>query len=361
MSSPPPPTLKQCLDSPRNNLDFIRLVAATGVIFSHAFPLAQGPGTREPLEDFTHGQMSLGRLCVAVFLVISGLLITRSQERSPSQAHYLWARVLRIFPGLGVVLLASAFVLGPAFTELPLEGYLRSPDTYRYVWRNVTLFESQWELPGVFRGNPYPGAVNGSLWTLKYEVGFYLLVAGLGVTGLLRRGWALAGWGLAAVAPLIPYVGPRLGLWQELSLYFGSGLVLYLWRDRVRLSPWGALGCVGVLGATAWLGAGLPLAVGSCGGYLLMYLAFRPRWHVDLARFGDISYGVYIYAFPVQQLVMALLGGQTPAWVNVALSLPCVGGLAVLSWRWVEKPALRWKGAPPPLLTRVLPAKVRAA
>lgn len=354
------PTLKQCLDSPRNNLDFIRLVAATGVIFSHAFPLAEGLGTREPLEDFTHGQMSLGRLCVAVFLIISGLLITRSQERSPSQAHYLWARVLRIFPGLAVVLLASAFVLGPVLTDLPLEGYLRSPDTYSYVWRNFTLYQSQWELPGVFEGNAYPRAVNGSLWTLKYEVGFYLLVAGLGMVGLLRRGWALAGWGLAAVAPLIPYVGPRLGWWQELSLYFGSGLVLYLWRDRVRLSPWVALGCVAVLGATAWGGMGLRLAVGSCGAYLVMYLAFRPGWKVNLSRFGDISYGVYIYAFPVQQLVSALLGGKTSGWVNVALSVPLVAGLAALSWHLVEKPAMRWKGAPPSLLARVLPARVRA-
>ncbi|EAU65046.1 O-acetyl transferase [Stigmatella aurantiaca DW4/3-1] len=354
------PTLRQCLDGQRNNLDFLRLVAAVGVIVSHSFPIAQGLGTREPLEAFSRGQLSLGRLCVAVFLIISGLLITRSQERAPSQAHYLWARVLRIFPGLAVMLLVSVFLLGPAMTDLPLEAYFRSPDTYRYLWRNLTLYQPQWNLPGVFTNNVYAPAVNGSLWTLQYEVGFYLLVAGVGLAGLLRRWTAGVGWGLAAVLPFVPYVGPRLGWWPELSLYFGGGLVLYLLRDRVRLSPWIALGCAGVLVATAWLGVGLRPAVGSCGAYLLMYLAFRPGRLADFARFGDFSYGVYIYGFPVQQLVTALLGGRTEWWVNTALSLPLVGALSALSWHLIEKPALQAKNAPPSLLTRVLPAKVRA-
>ncbi|HEX8706602.1 MAG TPA: acyltransferase [Myxococcaceae bacterium] len=354
MSSPSSPTLRQCLDGRRNNLDFIRFVAAAGVIFSHAFPLAQGTGTREPLQDFTRGQMTLGLLCVAVFLVISGVLITQSFERTPSLARFTWARVLRIFPGLGVALLLSAFLLGPVLTEAPLGAYFSSPEPYLYVLRNFTLYAPQWELPGVFTGNVYPGAVNGSLWTLKYEVGFYLLVAGLGAAGLLRRWVALAGWVAAAAVPFVPYVGPRLGFWPELYLYFGGGLALYLLRGRVRMSPWVALGCLAVLGVTAQLGVGFRYAVGSCGAYLVLYLAFLPSRLSGFARHGDFSYGVYIYAFPVQQLVTALLGGRTEWWVNAALSLPGVVALAALSWRLVEQPALRLKGSPPSLLMRVL-------
>ncbi len=361
MPSTPSPSLRQCLDGKRNNLDFIRFVAASGVILSHAFPLGEGTGTREPLEDFTRGQLTLGRLCVAVFLVISGLLITQSYERSPDLARYTWARVLRIFPGLAVALLASAFVLGPALTELPLGAYLRAPETYLYLWRNLTLYAPQWELPGVFSGNAFPKAVNGSLWTLVYEVGFYLLVAVLGAAGLLRRWVALAGWVAAAVVPFVPYVGPRLNFWPELYLSFGGGLALYLLRDRVRMSPWVALGCVGALVLTARMGVGFRYAVGSCGTYLVLYLAFLPSRLADFARYGDFSYGVYIYAFPVQQLVTFVLGGRVDWWVNASVSFPVVVGLAALSWHWVEKPALRWKGSPPALLTWLMRRRARAA
>ncbi|HYH94898.1 acyltransferase [Hyalangium sp.] len=361
MSSSPSPTLRQCLDGKRNNLDFIRFVAAAGVIFSHAFPLGEGLGTREPLEDFTRGQVTLGRLCVAVFLVISGLLITQSYERSPNLARYLWARVLRIFPGLAVVLLASMFLLGPAMTTLPLGVYFQSPDTYLYFLRNLTLYQPQWNLPGVFPANAYPGAVNGSLWTLVYEAGFYVLVAGLGAARLLRRPLALAGWVAAAVVPFVPYVGPRLNLWPELYLYFGGGLTLYLLRERVRLSPWVALGCVVALVVTARLGVGFRYAVGSCGAYLVLYLGFLPSRLAAFARYGDFSYGVYIYAFPVQQLVTALMGGRVAWWVNAAVSLPAVVALAALSWHLVEKKALELKGSPPALLTRLFPGGARAA
>jgi peptidoglycan/LPS O-acetylase OafA/YrhL len=355
------PTLQQCLDGKRNNLDFIRFVAAAGVILSHAFPLGEGTGAREPLEELTRGQVTLGRLCVAVFLVISGLLITQSYERSPNLARYTWARVLRIFPGLAVVLLASAFLLGPVLTTAPLGAYFGSSEPYLYFLRNLTLYQPQWNLPGVFTGNAYPSAVNGSLWTLKYEVGFYLLVAGLGASRLLRRPVALTGWVAAAVVPFVPYVGPRLNFWPELYLYFGGGLALYLLRERVRMSPWLALGCVVVLAVTAQLGVGFRHAVGSCGAYLVLYLGFLPSRLAGFARYGDFSYGVYIYAFPVQQLVTALLGGRTVWWVNAAVSFPLVVALAALSWHLVEKPALGLKGSPPALLRRLFPGGARAA
>jgi peptidoglycan/LPS O-acetylase OafA/YrhL len=162
----------------------------------------------------------------------------------------------------------------------------------------------------------------------------------------------------AAVVPFVPYVGPRLNYWPELYLYFGGGLALYLLRERVRMSPWVALGCGAVLVLTARLGVGFQYAVGCCGAYLVLYLGFLPSRLAGFARHGDFSYGVYIYAFPVQQLVTALLGGRTVWWVNAALSLPGVVALAALSWHLVEKPALRLKGAPPTLLTRLLSPRV---
>lgn len=352
MSHDSRPTLQACLEGRRNNLDFLRFAAASGVILSHAFPLGEGRGTVEPLEDFTRGQLSLGRLCVAVFLVISGVLITRSWERTPDLARFVWARVLRIFPGLGVMLALTTLVLGPAFTTLPLGDYLASADTHLYWLRNFTLVTSQWNLPGVFESNPYSSAVNGSLWTLRFEVGFYLLTLGLGLAGLLRKGMVAFGWVGAAVASLIT---GRLGFWPELYLYFGAGAALYLWRDRVRMSPWLALACAAGWLVLARLGVGR-IGTGLFGAYVVLYLAYLPAGALaDFGRWGDFSYGVYVYAFPVQQAVTALCGPRMPWWLNAAVAFPGVVALAALSWHLVEKPALRRKDRPPALLQRLRP------
>ncbi|MCE9672354.1 acyltransferase [Myxococcus stipitatus] len=346
MTTPPPrPTLRECLEGRGNNLDFLRFAAATGVIVSHAFPLGEGPkGTPEPLTGFSHGQVSLGIVCVAVFLVISGLLITRSWERTPDTRAFLQARALRIFPGLAVSLLATALLLGGAVTTLPLKEYFTATATYTFLARNLLLVEPQWTLPGVFETNVYVGAVNGSLWTLKYEVGFYLLVLALGRAKLLRRAWALVAWALTAGMSLL-HIG-RLGFWPELGLYFGGGLVLYLWRDRVRMNPWLALLSAAVLIVTAMMGTGLRVAMGSFGAYLVLYLAFLPSRLANFGRRGDISYGVYIYAFPVQQTVAAWMGGPTPWWWNAALAVPLIWLLGVLSWRLIEQRALRMRWRP---------------
>ncbi|MCP3144183.1 acyltransferase family protein [Pyxidicoccus xibeiensis] len=356
MPVPTSPTLQACLEGRRNNLDFLRFAAASGVIISHAFPLSLGKGTAEPLDALTREQLSLGRLCVAVFLVISGVLITRSWERTPDLARFTWARALRIFPGLGAMLLLSALVLGPAFTRLPLADYLASPDTYLYLLRNFTLNWPQWDLPGVFESNAFPRAVNGSLWTLKYEVGFYLLTLALGLVGQLRKPVVVFGWVGAAVASLVT---GRLGFWPELYLYFGGGVALYLWRDKVRMSPWLALACAAAWLVMARLGYSR-IGTGLFGAYVVLYLAFLPAGALaSFGRWGDFSFGIYVYAFPVQQAVAALLGGPTEWWVNAALSFPVVVALSALSWHLVEKPALRLKDAPPAPLRRLSSVGVR--
>ncbi|NTX06094.1 MULTISPECIES: acyltransferase [unclassified Myxococcus] len=356
MSSSTRPTLQACLDGKHNNLDFMRFVAASGVILSHSFAAGEGlKGTPEPLEVLSHKQFTIGTVCVAVFFIISGLLVTRSWERTPRPRQFLWARALRIFPGLAVSLLLITFVMGSVFTTRPLAEYLTTPETYTYLLRNLALRDPQWNLPGVFETNAYPGAINGALWSLQYEVGFYLLVVGLGLTGFLRREWAVVGWLLAVVLNVVR-VG-RLGFWPELYLYFGGALALYLWRDRVRMNPWVALGCAVTLVATAFLGVGCHIAMGSCGAYLVLYLGFLPGRLAGFGRHGDFSYGLYVYGFPVQQTVTALMGGFLPWWLNAVLSYPGALLLAVASWKWVEQPALRLKGTSPGLPRQVTPGR----
>jgi len=333
-----------------NNLNLIRMLAAIGVLVSHAWPIALGAAASEPLEGLLGA--SLGHVSVLVFFVISGFLIPRSFERQPTLAAWLRARFLRLFPGLVVAAVLTVAVLGPLATTLPLAEYLQRPETLAYVPRTLSLFAMQRGLPGVFAANPYPVAINGSLWTLFYEVACYGGVMALGLAGALRSRWHmgvalglfLAVWLGLAATPLGALAPGRVKLLMSLGLPFAIGTGFYVWRDRLPLHPGLALAFV-VLTAAAWgtdLGR-LLFVVALC--YAVFLLAYLPggRLH-DYNRIGDFSYGTYIYAFPVQQLTMHLAGPLGPL-ANIAIALPATLALAAVSWFWIERPALALSGA----------------
>ena len=154
----------------QNNFDALRLLAAILVIFSHSFLIAEGTQSREWLIRLTGNQCILGLTGVFVFFAISGFLVTQSFEQTPNRLHFLTKRALRIFPGLLVATLLSAFVLGPLVTDLPLGAYLSRVEPYQYVVGNTLLDQTVHELPGVrFVDNPVGLEINGSLWTLRLE------------------------------------------------------------------------------------------------------------------------------------------------------------------------------------------------
>ncbi len=164
-----------------NNFNLIRLLSATAVLFSHSFSLSTGAPDAEPLVSLIG--MTPASIAVDVFFLASGFLVTASLFRSESLVDYTLARVLRIFPGLLVMLALTVFVMGLALSTLSSQDYLLSAGVYRYFTKCATLHIT-YHLPGVFADNPYKAAVNGSLWTLPYEVRMYALLAG---------GWALLG------------------------------------------------------------------------------------------------------------------------------------------------------------------------
>src|SRR5437763_3287343 len=133
----------------RNNFDALRLIAAVSVIFSHSFLIAEGSQNNEPLIRLTGNQAILGLTGVFVFFAISGFLVTQSFEQTGNPWHYLVKRGLRIFPGLFVATLVSAFVLGPLVTDLPLAAYLSQAEPYAYVVGNTLLDQSVHQLPRV--------------------------------------------------------------------------------------------------------------------------------------------------------------------------------------------------------------------
>lgn len=304
------------------NLVHLRLLAAAAVIVSHAWPLALGPGTAEPLAALTGH--SLGGWAVGLFFFLSGLLISGSAARRSAVAFWQ-ARARRILPGLLVALLVTV-----TLAKLSGSPALAS-EVFRYVWRGLTLVSLEHQLSNAFAANPYPLAVNGPLWSLQHEVLAYGLCQLLVLSGLMRwrfgvvvvLGASLAFWGTD------PWLPARLAVFAPLWLAFALGMAMASAAARLRLSFALAAG----LALAAPLG--WPFAVLALG-YGALVLAFAaPR----LPHWGDWSFGFYIYGWPVAQTVLHLYPGLSPmalALASLAATLP----FAAASWWLIESPAL---------------------
>lgn len=320
-----------------NHFNLIRLLAASAVLVSHSFPLALGKGSDEPLEHLT-GQ-SLGAAAVYVFFGISGYMITRSFDRRNDLWGFAAARIARIFPGLLVVLMLTAFVLGPVVASVVPAAFFGEMAVWTYVPRNLSLRFLQFELPHVFEQNIYPGAINGSLWTLYWEVACYAMVVVLGLVGALRGRRFIAFLAFYAAFEIFMTVTGQPGSWTKLSLPFVAGMAIYVYRDR---APAGWLPLLLVIAAALALRATplWPLAYGLALAYASLLLGHaRADWLLGYNRLGDYSYGAYIYAFPVQQTASWAFPGLSVGEM-ILISLPVTLVLAVLSWHLIESPAL---------------------
>lgn len=327
-----------------NHLNLIRMLAAMAVLVSHAFPITLGARAAEPLEELTG--MSLGAHAVAVFFILSGLLIARSFDRGTSHARFLVARVLRLFPALFLVLVLTVLA-GAVLSELSPGAYFTAAGTLTYIPRNLSLAFLQYPLPGVFADNPVGPAINGSLWTLFYEVVCYGAVFAIGLAGLLRkRALFTALFAAIALAYVLSLssapeggIAYRLDKLAQLGFPFALGTLAYVWRERVVLDL--------RIAALLWLlpvaSAGtmlMPLVVTLAVGYSLLCLGLAVKGPLlAYNRLGDYSYGVYIYAYPLQQAAVHLFPGMSPL-ENMLAAAPVALVLAALSWHLIEERAL---------------------
>jgi peptidoglycan/LPS O-acetylase OafA/YrhL len=354
------PSVAAAMARPFDNFALIRLGLALAVVVSHAFSVANGAPGEEPLVRSTG--FSLGEHAVNGFFAVSGFLVTMSYERRGPR-DYAIARLLRIVPGFVAATLAVALLLGPALTRLSAPEYFASPGPWRFVGATLTGFKSTAALPGVFEANPFRFAM-GTVWTLKYEVLCYAGVLALGLAGLLRsRAFALAlvaglALAVAGLDLLAPDAGKGVQTALRLPLVFAAGGALYLWREGVRLS---GLALAGLLVAAVLLQdtfayrAVLFLAE----AYGVIWLALAPGLsHLALDPKADLSYGTYLYGWPIQQSLVQLWPAASPLVLlgpAVALTLT----VAALSWLLVEKPALGLKArltGRRPMLAPVSPA-----
>jgi peptidoglycan/LPS O-acetylase OafA/YrhL len=336
--------------SRQNNFNALRLIAAVMVLVSHSFPLT---GHAEPVASI-FGQ-TLGELGVSIFFAISGFLIAKSWADDPDPLHFAIKRALRLIPALVTAVLLTALVVGPIVSTLSLSSYLARFEVYRYIAENSVLYTVNGRLPGVFVHNVYPAAVNGSLWTLPVESIAYVAAAVLGVVGALRERVGLTILSFIALlllsTPLLDVgaisvsgpVGSNLGLILYLGGLFNAGVLLFALRERLVLR-WDIAALLAAVWIatfdTAWVRTGAMLAI----PYLVLVLAYRtPRWVSAITRPGDLSYGIYVYAFPAQQVAAYAWGPRLGPGTMLALVAIPVYVLALLSWRLIEAPALRLK------------------
>lgn len=336
------PRLGDLSEGRDNNVNLIRLCASIAVLVSHAWPISLGPGTAEPLSRLAGH--SIGTLAVFVFFALSGFFIAGSFSRNPQAGRFIILRIGRLFPALVVSITLVGLILAPIISDLPPGAFLTHPDTASFLWRNITLIRPQYDLPGVFTTNPYP-MIEGSIWTLFYEVVCYGAVLVLGCLGLLKSRvrmiavlilygiiWSISGFYADGLHPTLSHL-------RDLSLPFMIGVGFWIWRSGIVLSLRG----LALFSGLAWLAAPTalfdPLLILALA-YGTFWLGYVPRGQAKaFNRLGDYSYGVYIYAFPLQGWVIWYWGAMTPA-MNIALSLPPVILCAVLSWHFIERPAL---------------------
>lgn len=331
------------VDDKNNNFNLIRYMAAIMVIYSHSYALN---GFNEKAPPFL--QDTWGGLSVKTFLIISGFLVCKSWFNNSNTKRFIKARVLRIFPALIVITLISVFVLGPLVTVLPLDEYFTSKQTYRYL-KNIFLFRIEYVLPGVYINNIYKFAVNGSLWSLTYEVVFYIIIILLGRSKILNNKYMNLFIFISAVMIIkLNFIESlhieNLKLWISLFGYFFIGALYYVFKDYVYLNKYLAYICISILVLASFSGGFKSEDFLILWSYLVIYIGLLPSGIPKELKFnGDYSYGIYIYAFPIQQLLIYIVGGKMNPLINFCISSILVFFVSIFSWHFIEKKCLSFK------------------
>lgn len=321
----------------------LRLIAASLVIYGHCWAIANVPdGETDRISRLTG--VFTGTLAVDVFFFVSGFLVTMSWVRRSSLWVFARNRLLRIMPALIVCVLFCAFVLGPLVTTASWHAYFSDRQPYVFARGNILMHPLQERLPGVFEANHYPATVNGSLWTLPAEVQMYAYVALFGALGLLRRKAAFTA-GVAILVVFAVVAHGRIGVvtspkFEGFAAFFCAGAFCWMFRDVVPVSGRLFLTLIGLCVVTQGVSA-YPLLLAATVAYACVWFVYVPdlRWSRGL---GDYSYGIYLYGFPMQQLVAWRFPAAGP-WTLFVTSFPLACALAVASWHLCEKPALRLK------------------
>lgn len=340
-------TIAALLHGRDNNFNLIRFIAASAVLLDHSFYLVAREIAAQSTIDFA--ELEIGRLGVDVFFIVSGFLVTRSVLTQPTLTDYAVARVLRLFPALLVVTIFIAFVLGPLVSSVSWQDYFSDARPWIYVPLTASLITHSLTLPGVFETVPEAGVIDAPLWTLRYETMCYVLLAFIALFGMLASRTRaaltvvliLAGYLLITFATPLREI-PAIDSATRFTFGFFAGGALYLFADKIKLSLVGVF----VLAVAAFAAYGTPIyemTLRVALAYGLIWFALVPSGSIrKFNLIGDYSYGLYILCFPIMQTIVMLTPAIAP-WPLFFCSFPAVLALAVLSWHFVEHPALMRK------------------
>lgn len=321
-----------------NNLDLIRLIAAIAVIVYHSFAINPQWGITDPIKSF-FGHTSTGGIAVKIFFFISGLLVANSILTRKSPIQFIVSRSLRIFPGLAFVLLSTAFIIGPIETSLGLGKYFTDRGTYSYILNNL-LLNTDYFLPGVVFDNGH--GINGSLWTIRYEVIAYVVLflafsLRLTVNKLLASLICI----VVIVEPITPIKGLLFASSNDSAIFllapsFALGCLFAINKDRFK-STWliPVLMLLASIATSNTTLSALLLCTSMC--LLSLHVASRP-FTLRIKLRNDISYGVYLWGFPIQQLLHSYFSAGPVIGILSPILLSCM--VAYVSWVLIEKPAI---------------------
>lgn len=335
------------------NFDFLRLAAATLVVFSHAFLIGEGSEVSEPFVRLNGPHNALGVYGVHCFFIISGFLVTTSLARSNGTLDFLWRRFLRIYPALLVSVVVCAFILVVPFSSRGPASAFTTLAPLRFIAANLVWPGSGYRLVDVtFYPGPLGIIINGSLWSLGFELLCYVAIAAIGyIIGI--RASTIAGTTLVL---LIAIGLSRFSTWSfvnDVTLVapgFFVGSFLFAIGLHKRRSLFSSIMLVTVsavaLAIAFAFGALLRVFPIAAASPLILLATSRSIRLPRVRRVGDISYGTYLYGWPVEQFLRALIG-PVSGWLLFAAALPVTYLCGFISWRLVERPALRLKSRRP--------------
>lgn len=340
--------LSKVLEKDYNNFDLVRLICACMVIYGHAFALSPEPGKYDLIRSVTGFNAAV--IAVKIFFFLSGLLVTNSLIEKKSLIPYFIARFFRIWPALILVLLFSAFVIGPALTTLDLSTYLSNPNTYLYI-KNQVLMKSwgtqvlgYYDLPGVFTQNPFKNNVNAPLWSLVVEIYAYIMLAAVFCLRLLERRLAI----LLFIVVILDSILPERIIFQflpkgnedysYLPFCFSVGALMAIYKESLFVSAKEPIGFVllfFLFSSTEYARYFFYLSVFTGVIYIFTrkpVLRFTPS--------VDVSYGVYLWGWPMQQILaskypnMGVLGSQVFGTILALI-------FGYFSWHLIEKRSIK--------------------
>lgn len=323
-----------------NNVTLIRIILAISVIYYHSFGLLFNK--KYDINFILSKQQSTtGGLAVHFFFIISGFFITKSFINSKDNSKYIQSRFLRIYPGLVFCIWVCGLIIGPLATKFSIKEYFSNQEFINFVFNNsYNFFNINYKLPGVFVENKFTDSVDGSLYTITYEIYYYIFIFIVGNLKLFSKRYFFVI--LFGIMLFLSYISDFNALYVTFCCFL-SGVIGYLFFEDINWKNNKIFFIIIILfGITYWYGKYFYLIFPIFGTYFIFYLSFKKKIFKKFDKIGDLSYGLYIYSFPIQQLIINKCPGISSIKLFI-LSLIITLGIALFSWNFIEKPFLNKK------------------